>query len=164
MIIGTIAGLLIPSVFFASDTSLPKTFIKEDFQITLTDDFKESQQDGFFASYESKSVLVFTLREAAENFEDITLEEYGELILESNNRTDATMHKSNELIWFEYTDTPKNQEFYYMVFCCQSEDAFWIVNFATPATNREKYKETFLQWAASINTDNPSDQTSALSK
>lgn len=149
-IVGVTIGLFLPGGFLNPDTAEPKTFAKDDFRITLDDTFQETQLEGYFSFYESKSIIVFTLREDAEIFGDITLEEYGELVLEANNRTDATMNQSGKFIWFEYTDTPEEQEIYYISACYQSEDAYWIVSFATPATNRDNYKETLLQWAASV--------------
>ncbi|MBQ6852144.1 MAG: hypothetical protein IJO04_03855 [Oscillospiraceae bacterium] len=153
-IVGAAIGLFLPGGFLGSDTPEPKTFSKEDFSITLTDDFAQTQQEGFFAFYESKSAAVFALREDAEIFGNITLDEYGDLVLKANNRADAKMNKGDGFLWFEYTATADGQEYYYMAVCCQSENAFWVVNFATPASNREKYATIFMQWAESINTDN----------
>lgn len=131
-------------------TPTPKTFQQGDLTITLTDDFKQQQQEGFYAFYQSGSALVFSLREDKEIFGDISLEEYGNLVLEANERTDLAMNRGEDFLWFEYTDTPEGQRTYYMAVCYSSEDAFWIVNFATPEVNREKYKETFLEWAKSV--------------
>lgn len=149
-IVGVIIGLFLPGGFLNSDVAEPKTFVKEDFKIVLTDDFEQTQEAGCFTAYGSKAVAVLVIRENAADFENMTLEEYGALILKTNNRADLELHKDGELVWCEYTDTPSNQELYYRVVCYQSEDAFWIVNFATPATNREKYKEIFTQWAGSV--------------
>lgn len=150
-IAGLIIGLFLPGGFLNVRTASPKTFTKEDFQITLTDAFEPTEQAGFFAFYRSKSAMVFALREAEELFGDITLEEYGNLVLEANGRTDIKTNQEDSFIWFEYTETPEQQEIYYLAVCCRGKDAFFIVNFATPASNQDKYKETFLNWAESIN-------------
>ena len=94
--------------------------------------------------------MVFAVREDAGVFGDIALEEYGELVLKANNRTDLKLNKSDDWVWFAYTDTPGEQEIYYLAACYKGQDAYWVVNFATPSTNYEKYSETFMQWAASI--------------
>lgn len=153
VVVGLTVGLFLPMVFMGAKTASPKTFTKEDFQITLTDAFEPTEVEGFFSFYRSKSAMVFTLREADELFRDITLEEYADLVLEANNRTGIKANQENGFIWFEYTDIPEGQETYYLTVCCRSEDAFWIVNFATPATNQGQYKETFLNWAKSIKFD-----------
>ena len=153
-VVGAVVGLFLPGGFFGVDTAEPQTFVKEDFAITLTDAFEEARADGYFAAYQSDTAIVFANLEEKEIFGDITLEEYGQLVLEANDRTDLVMNKDKNMIWFEYTDTPDDQEIYYMVFCMESEEAFCVVNFATPATNREKFKETFTQWAETVELSN----------
>lgn len=148
IVIGLAIGLFLPGGFLS--TPSPKTFTKEDFQITLTDDFKVTEEEGFFAAYSSKTAMVFTVREEKEIFGDISLEEYGELVLQANGRTGAKMNREEGFVWFEYTDTPGEQEVYYLAVCYQSEDAFWIVNFATPASNRGEYKDMFFNWAKTV--------------
>lgn len=90
------------------------------------------------------------MREVKELFGNITLEEYGELVLQANGKTGLKVHQGDGFIWFDYTDTPEEQEIYYLAVCCRSADAYWIINFATPASNQEKYQETFLSWAKTI--------------
>ena len=150
IIFGAVAGFLFTSGLFKDS---PKTFTEGEFQITLTDAFEPAEEAGYYALYRSKTAMVFTVREAKMLFDDITLEEYGELVLTANNRIGLQMKQGEGFIWFDYTDTPDGQETYYLAVCCESEDAFWIVNFATPASNREKYKEEFLDWARSIKID-----------
>ena len=149
-IIGLAIGLFLPGGFLGKDNASPKTFTKEDFQITLTDDFKVTEEEGFFVSYDSKTVMVFSVREEKEIFGDISLEEYGELVLQANGRTGAKMTQQDGFVWFEYTNTPGTQEVYYLAVCYQSEDAFWIVNFATPASNQGKYRDRFFDWAKTV--------------
>ena len=150
IVLGLALGFSLPWIFLNTKEAPPKNFTKEEFQITLTDAFESTEEAGFFSFYRSKSAMVFTIREAKEFFGDITLEEYGDLVLEANNRTGHKLNQDDGFIWFEYTDTPEKQEFYYLAVCCQSEDAFWLVNFVTPASNQNQYKETFLNWAKSI--------------
>ena len=150
IIVGAVVGFLLTSGLFKDS---PKTFTEGEFQITLTDAFEPAEEAGYFAFYRSKNAMVFTLREAKELFDDINLEEYGELVLEANGKTGMQRNQGEGFIWFDYTDTPDGQEIYYLAVCCESDDAFWIVNFATPASNRDKYKGIFLDWARSIKID-----------
>ena len=152
MVVSIVLGLAI-GLFLAEgslNTASPKTFTKEDFQITLTDAFETTQEEGFFASYGSKTVMVLAVRDGKEYFGDISLEEYGEFVLQANGRTGVHTNREESYIWFEYTGTPGEQEFYYLAVCCESEDAFWVVNFVTPASNREKYKDMLFGWAETI--------------
>ncbi len=150
MIVGAVAGFLLTSGLFKDS---PKTFTEGEFQITLTDAFEPAEEAGYFASYSSKSALVLALREAKTLFGDITLKEYGALVLEANGKTGMQMKQGDGFLWFDYTAAPEGEEFYYLAVCCESADAFWIVNFATPVSNRDKYTETFLDWAESIKID-----------
>lgn len=150
IIIGITIGLFLPGGFFGAETASPKIFTKDDFQITLTDAFEPLEQSDFFAFYQSKTAMVFSLREEENLFGDITLEEYGDLVLQANGKTSIKMSRDDNFIWFEYTDTPEEQEIYYLAVCCRSDDAFWIVNFATPANNQNKYRDKFLDWAKTI--------------
>jgi hypothetical protein len=152
---GFLVGFFLVRGFLAASVASPKTFTNEDFQITLTDAFDSEELDGFFAFYQSKSVMVFTVREDASLVGNISLEEYGNLVLEANNKAGSELNQAEDYLWFAYTETPEDQEIYYLVVCCKSEDAYWIVNFATPSSNREDYHDTFLAWADTIEVGSP---------
>jgi len=153
-IVGLIIGYGVSNLLLNHKNASPKTFTKGDFQITLTSAFEAAEHDDFFASYESKSVLVLVVKEDKSLFDDITLEEYGALAQEVNGRDGLKLHKEEDFIYFDYTATGNDEEtYYYCAVCCESEDAFWIVNFATPVSNQEKYQKTFLKWASSIEVD-----------
>ena len=53
-ILGAVVGYLVTGGLFNGENTAPKTFTKEDFQITLTEEFKATEEAGFFSSYESK--------------------------------------------------------------------------------------------------------------
>ena len=135
------------------DRPAKKTFTEGDFQITLTDEFEETKEEGYFSIYRSKTAKVATMREPKTIFGDITLEEYCDLVAQANGRSGAKVHKEDGFLWFDYTNTTSEQALYCVMVCCEGEDAFWIVNFATPVTNQGKYKETFFDWARTIQVD-----------
>ena len=154
IVLGLLAGILLSrGCSFTARVLQQKTFTTGDFQITLNDSFKSDKAEDFYAFYQSKSVMVFSLREGKSLFDDITLAEYGELVLKANNRTGVSLNREDGLLWFEYTATPENQEIYYMAFCYESDDAFWLVTFATPSTNRKQAKDNFFQWAETVKVD-----------
>lgn len=128
----------------------PQTFVKEDFAITLTDAFQETQNTGFFVSYTSKSAAVFVVREDKTLFDNITLDEYCELVKANSNQKNMQKHSEEGLAWFDYTYTDDQQDIYYMACCYEGENAFWVVNFATPTVNRDQYTDAFLQWAKTL--------------
>ena len=147
VIAGVIIGLLVPKL----NQVKQKTFVKEDFQIVLTEDFSEEALEGFFAVYTSKSAMVFVVREDKFYFEEgTTLKQYNEMVMQANGREGIPTSETDRYISFEFTETPDDQTLYYFGFCMESEKAFWTVHFATPETNRDEYQETFWQWADSV--------------
>ena len=148
IVIGVVIGLF-SSGLFNIDTTSPKTFTKEGFEITLTDAFQETELEGFFTCYESKTTFAFVVQEEKEIFGDITLDEYADLVLEANERTGLKKNENGDFVWFAYTDTPETQELYYLSVCYEGEDYFWVITFSTPAVNQEDFHPKFIQWAES---------------
>ncbi len=147
VVIGLVIGVLVSGAFRSVS---PKTFTKDAFRITLTDEFSAVGVNGFYAAYQSKSVLVFAQREDKSTLEEMSLAEYSALVCGLNNKPETDMQQGSDFCWFSFTETVDEEEIYYIAVCCESADAFWIVNFATPVANQEKYHNTFLEWAASI--------------
>lgn len=143
-----VAAMLILTGFWDLTPPAPKTFEKDHFQITLTEEFAEVGTTGVYAQYQSGDAMAFVVREKKEDLDAKSLEDYGAKVLEANNRKDIKMHKEADFVWFEYTDTPANQQTYYLAACYESQDAFWIVNFAKPKA--DNYRETFLAWAKTV--------------
>lgn len=150
VVLGWMVGGFIGRQLFSPDKPKAKTFTKEDFSITLTDEFEEATLDGFYAAYESPSAAVFTLRESKFFFGDISLEEYVQLVFKANGQIGMKANSHRNMLWFSYEKVVDGRNMYYMAFCCEGEDAFWLVQFVTPSTNKDDYTETFLKWAESI--------------
>lgn len=148
-ILGLLFGFSVGRLFTSTPND-PKTFTKEGFEITLTDAFKEAQEPGFFSCYSSKTAMVFVLQEEKTLFDDISLDEYRELVQKNGNQHNIQSHTKDGVSWFDYTYVAGDQELYYFAVCYESENAFWVVNFATPIENRDKFADTFLQWAQTL--------------
>ena len=150
ILLGAALGYFLTTAFFGNSDS-PKTFTKDLFEITLTDAFEEQQQSGFYACYASESVVVFAIREPKALFaEDMTPAEYGRMVLEANGKTNLKLHQTDEFVWFEYTETPDGEMYYYLASCYKGNEAYWVVNFATPESNRSDCKDLFLDWADTV--------------
>lgn len=146
VIIGLLVGSLVPKLMQPGE----KVFVEGDFRITLTEAFEKEALDGFYAAYTSNRAFVFAIREEKQYFgEEFTLGEYSELVI-AGGREDIPTTKGEKYISFEFTETPEDQELYYMGFFMESEDAFWMIHFATPVENRAEYREMFIRWADSI--------------
>ena len=44
----------------------------------------------------------------------------------------------------------KIKDYYYLTCVLKSEDAFWLVNFASETSNKNKYQPLFKKWAKTI--------------
>ena len=128
-IIGVVAGVMTSLPLFFNNGSEPLVFSAEEMQITLTDAFTEATIDGFTACYDSKDVAVLALKESfsmSEDFEDYTLEEYGQLVLQNNGlESYAELQNHSGLTYFEYQNyNPETEEeYYYFSVVYKSTDA-----------------------------------------
>lgn len=155
-----IAVVLVGAVLTScsSFTTKAKTFSSNGMTITLTNAFKEISVENYTVAYDSKNVAVFALKEAftlAEGFENNTLEQYAELVLNANNLSSAEVKTADGLTGFEYdfTNPETNDTYKYFSYVYKTEDAFWMVQFATLNENAEKYASEIKEWAKSVKFD-----------
>lgn len=150
LVVGVVAGLL-P---FLMQT--PKTFTADEMQITLHDGFTEVELENVHACYATKEVVVFAIKEAvadAPMLEGLTLEEYGELVLDGNLVDESIqLQKVDGLTCFEYlaTNPDNGVDYIYFSVVYQSADAYWLVQFATPEEKIQDYSRSFVEWAKSV--------------
>ncbi len=151
-LIGGVIGFLNGSGILKGQPE-PKTFTKAGLSLTLTDDFSEFEADGYDVAYESRSEAVLVLKESfdsAPGVEDITLEEYADLVLEANGQNEE-LKSENGMIYYEYDARgEKNVEFHYTVCLYKGPDAFWIVQFATYKDKAEAARDQIMEWAKSV--------------
>lgn len=133
----------------------PKTFYADGIQITLTEAFSEVEEEGFHACYGTLDTAVFVVREGfdtLEGLEDLSVEEYGQLVLD-NNGFDETFELMDVdgLTVFEYVTTNEdNEDWYYLSSVYKSMDAFWLVQFACLEENTDSKIDYFIEWADSV--------------
>ena len=154
-IVGAVVGYSITSNLFSNKTPDPKDFSSNGMTIKLTDEFVKTDVENYTVAYDSKNVAVFALKEAftlAEGFQDYTLEQYGNLVLQNNNLSSSKMQNLEGLTEFEYEFTnPDTKDTYkYFSFVYKSNDAFWLVQFATLTENVNEYRAQILEWAKTV--------------
>lgn len=155
IIVGAVFGYSITSNLFLNQTPEPKDFSSNGMNITLTDEFVKTDVENYTVAYDSKNVAVFALKEAftlADGFQDYTLEQYGNLVLQNNNLSSSKIEDKEGLIGFEYEFTnPNTKDTYkYFSFVYKSNDAFWLVQFATLTENVDEYSSKIIEWAKTI--------------
>ena len=155
ILIGAVVGFLIPKLINAKKASEPKTFTSHGMSITLTEEFEESARMGYTFSYEGDYVICVGLREAFdlyEGLEDISLQEYGELVLEANELTDNELKEKDGLTYFDYDNYDPESKLSYRYFCylMKCDDAFWMIQFSTLESKVDEYEDDILKWVKSV--------------
>ncbi len=155
IIVGAIVGYTGTSNLFSGSKVEPKVFSENGMSITLTNEFRQTQIQNFTNCYDSAKVAVFALKEEfalAEGFENYTLEQYGNLVLQNNSFSSSELKKIDGLTEFEYEFTnPDTKDTYkYFSFVYKSNDAFWLVQFATLTENVDEYSPKIIEWAKTI--------------
>lgn len=151
MLVGAVAGVFVG----CNQQAQAKTFSAQGMSITLTDSFREFDAEGFTVGYEAGDVAVIGLKEAfslMEGFEDYTLEEYGNLVLENNEMDFCELETLEGLTYFEYlyTDPDTNEDYQYFSCVYKASDAFWLIHFVTLEEEVETYAEQVVSWAKSV--------------
>ena len=132
----------------------PQDFSAAGMTITLNDQFDEVSYEGFTQCFESKSVAVFTLKEdfsLMPGLEDYTLEDYADLVLSANGMLPEELKEEDGILYFDYvTQGGDGEDYYYVATLHKGSDAFWLIQFATPAGNQDKLHDQFIDWAQTV--------------
>lgn len=134
--------------------SSDKTFEKAGMQITLTSKFTEKEILSQTAYYESRDALVTALKEEftlAPGFSSYSLEEYTDLVLSQNLlSTTKSTREGKDYMYFSYEKQVSGKDFYYLATTFKTEDAFWLIQFACNASEKDGKTDTFLKWADTV--------------
>jgi len=147
LIVGLLVGQALSGGLFGEE---PKIFRHEDFQITLTNRFVETEIDGCYVGYDSNVAAVFVIQEEKTLFEGYTLSDYTDLVMEVNGYGDFQKSVAEKYMWFEYTAVSEGEEVYYLAGCFESQDAFWVVTIAVREEDRDTYSANIRQMMDSI--------------
>lgn len=134
----------------------PRDFSVDGMTITLTSAFDPYDQEGFAAAYGSDDSLCFVRKEdfsLAEGIEDLSLEEYGQILIQiSPQAGDAQLQLDGGIPYFEYNHTSEDtgNDYNYVICLYKSEDAFWSVQFATMLKDAQRLRPDIEKWAASV--------------
>lgn len=157
-IIGFVFGFVRSSGMFSDKEAEIKAFSVDGMSITLTDEFSKEDYDGYNAVYESMDVAVMVMKEEftlLEGFEDYTLEDYFDLLCEANEFESLEMKTADGLSYFEYDyeDPESDDRYCYTAYLYKSDDAFWMVEFATLSETAAEYSQQIAEWAKSVEFD-----------
>lgn len=155
IIIGFIAGYLIVAGLFSAPEPKEKAFSSGGMTITLTDEFQKASLEGYSAVYNTEKIVVFTLKESftlLEGLEDYTLKQYGEVVVENNGLKSNELKTKDGLTYFEYdyTDSATKESYHYFAYIYKSDDAFWLIQFATLKKDANTYAQQIAEYAKSV--------------
>ena len=145
-----LVGAILRGAFSGPNKPSPKTFTQGAHSITLTTDFEQTQQDGFYTAYTSSSAAVFVVREDPSMIKGITLEEYAELMLIYSDMTDLEWTKKGDQLQLSYTQNVDGRDFYYLTVCCEGDGTIWITHLSALAMSNQIIENDFPIWAESI--------------
>ncbi len=134
----------------------PEKFSAEGMTITLTDAFKQEAMEGTAAYFESSKALVVAIKESFSQFEDlgmstdITLEEYINLVVENNKEMQVEHLEIDKLAAFTYENSTNKKDFTFFAAVYESDDAFWLIQFACETKDYADMQEDFVKWAKSV--------------
>ena len=153
-VIGFLSGYTLTSNLDFNQPNTTGVFSDNGMTITLNSEFNDYTIKGYTNCYSTQDVSVFVIKEPFTMFTDDvdTIEEYSSLIISNNNLSSATLKQSDGLARFDYesTNIDTNETYKYYSYLYMSDDAFWLVQFATLASNADKYEKSITNWAKSV--------------
>ncbi len=131
-----------------------KTFEKEGMSITLNTSFVEKEIEGQTVYYESLKAIATALKEEftmLAGLADYSLEKYTDLTISGNQLSaKAEYREGHDYMYFSYQKNVSGNTFYYLATTHKMSDAFWLIQFACLADEKDKYFEQFLSWADTV--------------
>jgi hypothetical protein len=141
-------------MFLRGDFDKPsdKTFSKEDYSITLTDEFVEKEIAEISASYVSSDVGVFVMREPIESFdgteyEDATPEKYGELFIKANSLSAVVTNKDSYVTTNYITS---DNQFNVQVYFFKGTKAYYVLQLENDLGDTSKHEKDFSKYVKSF--------------
>ena len=129
-----------------------KTFTSGELTIQLTNRFFESEYEGYDVVFDSSKVTVFVLKEefSAAFGKEKMLNDYAELVIDTNEMKDVTVQTKDGLTYFTYSAKAEKDDYTYYAFVYKTDDAFWMIQFACEGKSVDRQIENFFQYAKSV--------------
>lgn len=151
--VGIALGLLSNIGVFLNKKAEPQLFLAYPMSIELTDAFEQTDEEGFFAVFESNQVIaIVTVEEIASApvLADLTREEYAEAFIEVN-QFDTVLQTEDDLTFFKYkVKMESGENYHYTAYVYKTDDAFYVLRFATRVSTAEELAPAIKEWASSV--------------
>lgn len=151
IVVGFVAGFLIPKVIDSIKAGNPMEVEFEDLRITITEQFEEDTVDGETVYVSNDVGLSFLEEKFSEmgGYSNYTAKEYARLSQLAND-VDSEIIEEDGLCYFTFTDTVGLTSYKYFCFSFKEDDAFWIVQFWTEEGDADKYESKIFEWAKTV--------------
>lgn len=153
-IVGVLIGYFGMMGIMSGIGSKEKMFSAGDMNIILTESFEQQFVPGYAGVFGTKDVAVFVTTDPFDigsvvmNF---TEEQYAQQIINYNGFTDSKVITEGDLTYFTFDENNEDGEsFRYFAYIYKSDDAYWMVQFATEKSRAKKYTDDIAKWAASV--------------
>lgn len=158
-VVGFGIGFITNSGLLSHDVVSEKTFSHEGMRITLTDEFISTKQANFDFTYATEDVVVVGLKEAFEDYpqlESYTQTQYANAVITNNGLKYASVQQKNGMVFFDYDATSggSKEEYHYIAYVFRTDEAMWMIQFATLKTDAAQYADQIDQWAQTITFEN----------
>lgn len=132
-----------------------KVFTCEEMSITLNEGYTETEMEGYTACFDSATVAVFIIKEEFSlmvGFEDYTLEQYADLVMQANSARTPERADTDELTCMKYSyfNSEENQNYIYLASLYKSDNAFWMVQFVCKEEDYAEHEAYFIERAKTV--------------
>ena len=155
-----LAGMLIGGLssaaalgMFQKDSGMQELTCR-DMTITVPGDFRPYDVDQFPDAYANSSCMFILIEDSFSKWagaEALTVEEYAQLVVESNGGA-MQLQEQNGVLWLEhnYTDPATGDAYYYYSYPYKEDDAFWLLQFCVEAKSAQQMQPQIAQWVSTV--------------
>lgn len=120
--------------------------------IHAEDGMDSHKAEGFTACLGNRSVIILFMADnkQSNNLTDMTLEDYADLLCQTNDLNHFKWDTYGSLCTSFYSTDETGMEYYNMITVKETSDSFWVVQMACSADNQAQYTRPFSLWASSI--------------
>ena len=155
-IISFVIGIIVADVPILEIFSKTKTYTADELNIVLPKDFTAiSGRDDLVACYSSNDVSIYIKKEAITEdsyLEMYDLDNYRLNILHENGMKYEELKniEGNPYFMYDYLHEASGVTYTFFTFAYKTDDAFWMVQFATEKENVAEFEADIIQWADSV--------------
>lgn len=136
-----------------------KTYKTKEFTFVASEALLDKKLEGYDVYFENLSadVVVLGKKETKDSlsnlgYSELTLEKYASAIYESEEDVISKLKQSDDkkFYYFTYDYKSNSDNIFYLGAMYETNDNFWIINFACDFDEKDEYEKKFLEWASSV--------------